>query len=114
MKTSVSKLTLLISVLAVSSWFTAPVVRAAGDATDAKAQKAADAKAKHDAEVLRKYDKNGNGILDPEEQAARQANVDKMKALRDARKHKAEERKANAEKTNAASAGNSASAADQK
>ena len=98
MKTSGSKLALLISALAVAFVFTAPIVWAAGETTDAKAQKAADAKAKHDAEVLRKYDKNGNGVLDPEEQAARQANVDKMKALRDMRKHKSDERKASAEK----------------
>jgi hypothetical protein len=92
MNTSASKLALFLSALAVSSLFITPVVRAADDPADAKAQKAAAQKAKHDAEVLKKYDKNGNGVLDPDEQAAKQANDDKMKALRDAKKRKAEER----------------------
>ena len=95
MKTSASKITLLVSLFAAFSMFAAPMVRAGDETTDAKSQKAAEEKAKHDAEVLKKYDKNGNGVLDPDEAAARQANVDKMKGLRDAKKKKAEERKAN-------------------
>lgn len=79
-----------ISVLAVTSMFTAPAVSAAVRNDAPKA----DRKAQQEAAVLRKYDKNGNGVLDADEQAARQANVDKMKALRDAKKRKAEERKA--------------------
>ena len=92
MNTSASKLTLLVSALAVSSLFATPAVRGADAQADVAAQKAAAQKAKHDALVLQKYDKNHNGVLDPEEQAAKQANDDKMRALREAKKRKQEER----------------------
>ena len=74
MKKLSSKLTLLASVLAVACMFTVPAVRAADDA--AKAEK----KAKQEAADLKKYDKNGNGKLDPDEIAARDADREKAKA----------------------------------
>ena len=74
MKKLTSKLTLLASVLAVACMFTVPAVRAADDA-----EKAAKKKAKQEAD-LKKYDKNGNGKLDPDEEAALKADVEKMKA----------------------------------
>ena len=74
MKKLSSKITLLASVLAVACMFTVPAVRAADDA--AKAEK----KAKRDAENLAKYDKNKNGKLDPDEEAAMKADQEKMKA----------------------------------
>lgn len=54
-----------------------------------QAKEAADLQAKHDAAVLKKYDKNGNGVLDPSELAVKQANEQKMQALRDAKNKKA-------------------------
>ncbi len=56
---------------------------------DEQAKQVADAKAKHDAAVLKKYDKNGNGVLDADELALKQANEQKMQALRDAKDKKA-------------------------
>jgi hypothetical protein len=99
-----SKLTFVISALAVAALFAVPAVRAddapvnAGAQTDAKAQKAAALQAEKDARALRKYDKNGNGVLDADELALKQANEDRMKGLREAKKKKAEERKASAAK----------------
>ena len=87
-----SKLTLLAGALAVSCLFAAPTLRAADEKVDPKVQAAADRQAKHDADVLKKYDKNGNGILDPEEQALLQANQEKMRVLREAKKKKAADR----------------------
>ncbi len=74
MKKLSSKVTLLASVLAVASMFIVPAVRAADDA-----EKAAK-KAKKDAADLKKYDKNGNGKLDADEQAALKADMEKAKA----------------------------------
>ena len=74
MKTSTSKFTLILSVFAVACAFTVPAVRAADDT-----EKAAK-KAKKEAADLKKYDKNGNGKLDPDEQAALDADVAKAKA----------------------------------
>lgn len=54
-----------------------------------QAKQTADVKAKHDAEVLKKYDKNQNGVLDADELALKQANEQKMQALRDAKNKKA-------------------------
>lgn len=84
MKKLTSKITLLASLLAVAGMFTVPAVRAADDA-----EKAAKKKAKQEAD-LKKYDKNGNGKLDPDEEAALKADVEKAKAEK---KKKAEEKK---------------------
>lgn len=80
-----SKITLLASVLAVAGTLTVPAVRAADDA--AKAEK----KAKQEAADLKKYDKNANGKLDPDEIAARDADREKAKAEK--KKKKDEEKK---------------------
>ena len=61
MKKLSSKITMLASILAVAGMFTVPAVRAADDA-----EKAAKKKKKAEAD-LKKYDKNANGKLDPEE-----------------------------------------------
>lgn len=75
MKKLSSKITLLASVLAVAGMFIVPALRAADD----DATKAAK-KAKKAAADLKKYDKNGNGKLDPDEEAALKADVEKAKA----------------------------------
>ena len=75
MKKLTSKIALIASLLAVTGMFTFPAY-----AADEKADAAAAKKAKHDAEMLKKYDKNGNGKLDPDEIAARDADREKAKA----------------------------------
>lgn len=70
MKSPVSKLVLIACAAALGSVFAAPVMRAADDA-----------KKKRDAD-LRKYDKNGNGKLDPDEKAAMEADIRKAKEKR--------------------------------
>jgi outer membrane biogenesis lipoprotein LolB len=74
MKKPASKLILIASLFAVACTFTVPVMRAADDA-----EKAAKKKKKEEAD-LKKYDKNGNGKLDPDEKAALDADVAKAKA----------------------------------
>lgn len=74
MKKPASKLTLIASLFAVAFTMTVPAVQAADDA-----EKAAKKKAKQEAD-LKKYDKNGNGKLDPDEEAALKADVEKAKA----------------------------------
>lgn len=74
MKKPASKLTLIASMLAVAFAVMAPVAQAADDA-----EKAAK-KAKKAAADLKKYDKNNNGKLDPDEEAALKADVEKAKA----------------------------------
>lgn len=74
MKKPASKLTLIASMLAVAFAVMAPVAQAADDA-----EKAAK-KAKKAAADLKKYDKNANGKLDPDEEAALKADVEKAKA----------------------------------
>ena len=74
MKASTSKLTLILSVVAVACAFTVPAVQAADDV-----EKAAK-KVRKAAADLKKYDKNANGKLDPDEEAALKADVDKAKA----------------------------------
>lgn len=97
MKNSASKLTLALSAFAVSFLFAAPMMHAEEAKSEAPmADKKADRKAKHDAEILKKYDTNGNGVLDPDEQAAKKADEDKTKAER------AEKKKAHAAKEKAA------------
>jgi hypothetical protein len=85
MKKPTSKITLLACLLAVAGMFAVPAVSA--QPTDA--EKAAKKKAKAEAD-LKKYDKNGNGKLDPDEEAALKADVEKAKAEK---KKKAEEKK---------------------
>lgn len=93
MKNSASKLTLFVSAFALCGLFATPIVRAADENSDAKAGKRAERKAKQEAQMLRKYDANGNGVLDPDEQAAMKADQDKAKAQRAAqRKAKATEK----------------------
>jgi hypothetical protein len=60
MKKSASKITLILSVLAMAGAFIVPSAMAQDD----KAAK----KAKRDAEMLKKYDANKNGKLDPDEE----------------------------------------------
>ena len=74
MKKPASKIALIVGALAIACMFTVPAVRAANDA-----EKAAK-KAKRDADNLKKYDKNGNGKLDPDEEAAMKADQAKAKA----------------------------------
>ena len=74
MKTPASKLTLILSLFAVACTFTVPAIRAADDA-----EKAAK-KAKKTEADLKKYDKNGNGKLDPDEEAAMKADQEKAKS----------------------------------
>jgi hypothetical protein len=85
MKKLTAKITLLASALAIVGLFTAPALRAQGDdATTKKAEK----KAKKEAEILAKYDKNHNGVLDPDEKAAYEADVAKAKAEKKEKKEK--------------------------
>lgn len=74
MKKSASKLTLIATMIAAAFVFAVPVARAADD----DAAKAEKKKKKMEAD-LKKYDKNGNGKLDPDEEAARKADVEKAK-----------------------------------
>lgn len=76
MKKPASKLILIASMFAVACTLTVPALRAADD--DAKAEKK---KKKMEAD-LKKYDKNGNGKLDPDEEAALKADVEKAKAAK--------------------------------
>lgn len=76
MKTPASKITLIAGMLAVACMFTVPVVNAASD--DAKAEK----KKKKAEGDLKKYDRNANGKLDPDEEAALKADLEKQKAER--------------------------------
>jgi hypothetical protein len=86
MKNSASKITLFTLAVAVSSLFAMPAAFGADDAEAKKAER----KAKRDAEIIRKYDANGNGVLDPDEQAAKKADENKAKAER-AEKKKAKD-----------------------
>ncbi len=84
MKKPASKLTLIASVLAVACMMAVPAVQAADDAEKA-AKKAKKAEAD-----LKKYDKNANGKLDPDEEAALKADVEKAKAEKKKKKEGAE------------------------
>jgi hypothetical protein len=74
MKNLSSKITLLVSVLAVAGMFTVPALRAADDAEKAEKKK------KKQAADLKKYDKNANGKLDADEEAVLKADMEKAKA----------------------------------
>jgi hypothetical protein len=91
MKKLTAKITLLASALAIAGLFTAPVLHAQDDAA---AKTKAEKKAKRDAEILKKYDKNGNGKLDPDEEAAYKADMEKAKAEKKEKKEKKSEEKA--------------------
>jgi hypothetical protein len=80
MKKPASKLALIASVLAIACIVVAPAVRAA-DKDDAAAKKA-----KRESDALKKYDKNGNGKLDPDEEAAMKADQAKAKAEKEKKK----------------------------
>lgn len=71
MKKTASKLTLIATLVAAAFVFGAPVLRAADD----KAEK----KKKAEEAALKKYDKNKNGKLDPDEEAERKADMAKKK-----------------------------------
>ena len=72
-----SKLFLATSALAIACVFSVPVLRAADEKAETAAK--AEKKKQRDAENLKKYDKNSNGKLDPDEEAAMKADHDKMK-----------------------------------
>lgn len=82
---------LFAGALAFTGLFTAPMVRAQDDQA-AKKEKAAERKAKRDADLLKKYDKNGNGKLDADEEAAVKADQEKAKAERAEKKEKKEKK----------------------
>lgn len=71
MKKSASKLTLIATMIAAAFVFAVP----ASAQDDAKAEK----KKKQQEAALKKYDKNKNGKLDPDEEAARKADAEKAK-----------------------------------
>jgi hypothetical protein len=79
MKNPASKITLIVSTLAIACLLTLPAL--AADKEDAAAKKA-----KRDAEMIKKYDKNGNGKLDPDEEAAMKADQAKAKAEKEKKK----------------------------
>jgi capsule polysaccharide export protein KpsE/RkpR len=81
MKNPASKLILILSLAAVAGTYTAPSLRAADD----DAAKAEKKKKKMEAD-LKKYDKNGNGKLDPDEEAALKADQEKAKAAKKKKK----------------------------
>lgn len=68
--------------LAVACMLTVPALRAADDDATKAAKKAKKAEAD-----LRKYDKNGNGKLDPDEEAALKADQEKAKNERKKKKN---------------------------
>lgn len=73
MKKPASKLILIVGMFATAFAFTVPVANAADDEKAEKKKKKAEAD-------LKKYDKNANGKLDPDEEAALKADVEKQKA----------------------------------
>jgi hypothetical protein len=84
MKKPASKLTLIASLLAVAGFFAVPAIHAAESKDEAAVK--AEKKAKRDAENLKKYDKNGNNKLDPDEEAAMKADQAKAKAEKEKKK----------------------------
>jgi hypothetical protein len=80
MKKPASKLILIASLLAVVCALMVPAVNAADEA------KKSEKKSKKAEADVRKYDRNGNGKLDPDEEAARRADVEKQKSERKRKK----------------------------
>ena len=74
MKNPASKLTLIIGLFALGVLAATAIAAERRDEAPAKSEKA-----KQDAENLKKYDKNGNGKLDPDEEAAMKADQAKAK-----------------------------------
>jgi hypothetical protein len=72
MKKSASKLTLIATMIAAAFVFAVPSINAQDDDKAAKKKKAQEA-------ALKKYDKNKNGKLDPDEEAERKADAEKAK-----------------------------------
>ena len=81
MKKSASKITLILSVLAMAGAFIVPSAQAQDD----KAAK----KAKRDAEMLKKYDANKDGKLDEKETAKMKEDQAAAKAKKEAEAAKA-------------------------
>lgn len=81
MKQFVSRITLLVSVFAVSSLLPASSAQAQNEGISAAAKKMEQRQARRELSALKKYDVNGNGVLDPQEAAAKKADA---KAKRDA------------------------------
>jgi hypothetical protein len=84
MKNPASKLALLATTLAIACLLAGPL-SAADNKDDAAAKKA-----KREADMLKKYDKNGNGKLDPDEEAAMKADQAKAKAEKEKKKKTSE------------------------
>lgn len=81
---------MLATALAVTGMFAAP-----GIAADEKADaKKAEQKAKKEAAALKKYDKNANGKLDPDEEALMKEDQAKAKAEKAEKKKKKDQEKA--------------------
>jgi len=85
MKKPASRIILVVGLFAVACGFAAPALRAA----DTDAEKAAKKKQKEEA-ALKKYDKNGNGKLDPDEKAAMEADLKKARDAKQKKKEKEE------------------------
>lgn len=77
MTKSISKLLLAGGALAIACFFSVPALRAADEKAEGAAK--AEKKKKRDEENLKKYDRNANGKLDPDEEAAMKADREKMK-----------------------------------
>ena len=74
MKQLVSKLTVSVTLLAAGFVLTASAAHAATDGLSPAAKKMEKHAARRELADLKKYDANGNGVLDPEELAAKKAN----------------------------------------
>ncbi len=81
MKHLVSRMTLVVSAFAVSSLLAASAVQAASEGLSPAAKKMEQRQARRELAAVKKYDANGNGMLDPQEVAAQKADA---KAKRDA------------------------------
>jgi hypothetical protein len=88
MKKTVPKIILFTTLLALAGLFVTPSVRAQAD--DAAKKEKAEKKSKREAENLKKYDKNANGKLDTEEEAAMKADMERAKAAKKEKKEKKE------------------------
>jgi hypothetical protein len=88
MKKTASKIILFTTLLALAGLFVTPAVRAQAD--DMAKKEKAEKKSKREAENLKKYDKNANGKLDADEEAAMKADMEKAKAEKKEKKGKKE------------------------
>lgn len=78
MKKLTPRLVLAAGATALALVAVVPLVRAASD----KSNSGGGEKKKHDEETLRRYDRNSNGKLDPDEEAALKADREKAKSER--------------------------------